>query len=102
MKTSIKFIFILFFSLFMGIESFAQSQPSDRVPMADKSTIKGRKELKKEKKIRRRTLRHTKRAERKAIKASKATKYTVGKGKKRRPSKKGKEKGSTEPKEKAD
>jgi hypothetical protein len=70
--------------------------------MADKSTIKGRKELKKEKKIRRRTLRHTKRAERKAIKASKATKYTVGKGKKLRPRKKGKEKGSTEPKEKAD
>jgi hypothetical protein len=101
MKTSIKLIFILFFSLFMGIESFAQSQPSDRVPLADKSTIKGRKELRKEKKIRRRTERHTKRVERKAIKASKATKYTVGKAKKPRLKKKGKEKGSTEPKDKS-
>ena len=74
MKTIIKYLLVL--SLFFSIKGVAQ-QPGDYYTIADKTTLKGKKELRREKRIKRHELRHTKREERKAYKKNSVKKYTV-------------------------
>lgn len=104
MKSTIKYLLIVVLGLVFGVSAYAQSQPSDRLPIADKNSFKGRRELKKERKVKVRMDKHNKKNARKAIKASKASKYTVGKSRKIRLRKtKSKENKTSvvEPKEKA-
>jgi hypothetical protein len=101
MKTIIKCLLAI--SLLWCLKLPAQSQPSDRLPLADKSSLKGKKELRKEMKIKRASDRNAKKQERKAIKKHKVSKYTVGKSKRPKLKKNREKKGKGDsPKEKSE
>jgi hypothetical protein len=95
------FKYLLVFSFLFSLNCVAQ-EPGDSKPLASKSTMKGRKELRKERKVKKHSDGNAKKQERSAIKRSKVKHYTVGKSKKMRPRKsKNKEKKTDEPKEKS-
>jgi hypothetical protein len=74
MKTIIKYSLI--FCLLFSLKGIAQ-EPGDSYPIADKTTLKGKKELRREKKIKRHARRNTKKQEHLAAKKNKVKKYTI-------------------------
>ncbi|MCE3259041.1 MAG: hypothetical protein K0S12_682 [Bacteroidetes bacterium] len=89
MKPIIKYL--LFFCLLFGLKATAQ-EPGDSRPLASNSSIGGRKELKREKKVKKQSYRNAKEQERKAWKKSPNNKkFKLGK-KSRKKVKKNKEK----------
>ena len=79
MKTLIKYLVVL--ACVFSINCFAQ-QPGDRHGIADKNTYKGKRELRREMKIKHRSEKNADRQERRAIRHSPIKHYTVGKHKK--------------------
>jgi hypothetical protein len=98
MKTIVRCFVLL--CLFYSIQGFAQ-QPGDRKGLADKTTLKGKHELRKEMRIKKRSERNAKNQESKAAMKSPIKNYRVGKQKKVKVQKsKNKEMKTEEPREK--
>lgn len=93
MKTAIKYLLTL--CLFFGLKATAQ-QPGDSHAQASNNSVKGRHELKNEKRIKKRERKNAKNQEHAAFKKSPINKnFNLGKKSKKRHHKKGKEKGKT-------
>jgi hypothetical protein len=91
MKTAIKYLLTL--CLFFGLKAAAQ-EPGDSKGLASKSSVKGRHELNREMKIKKRERKNAKEQERKAFKKSPVNKnFSLGKKSRKRHHKKSKEKG---------
>lgn len=97
MKTIIKYL--LFFGLIFGLKVSAQG-PGDSRSLASNNSIGGRQQLKKEKKVKKRSLENAKQQERKAWKKSPNNKkFSLGKkSRKKVKVKKNKEKKNERPK----
>lgn len=91
MKTTIKYLLAL--CLLFGLRVAAQ-EPGDSKVLASKSSVKGRHELNREMKIKKRERRNAKEQERKAFKKSPLNKsFSLGKKSRKRHHKKSREKG---------
>ncbi len=74
MKKIIKYALI--FSLLFSLKGMAQ-EPGDSYTLADKTTLKGKKESRREKKIKKNSRKNLKKQEHLAAKKNKVRKYTV-------------------------
>jgi hypothetical protein len=74
MKTIIKYALV--FCLLFSLKGVAQ-EPGDSHPLADKTTLKGKKELRREKRIKKAERKNAKKQERLAARKSKVKKYTI-------------------------
>lgn len=82
MKSLIKYL--IMFCVFFSVNAVAQ-QPGDSKPMASNSSVKGRHELNKEKKVKKRSMSNAKSQERAAFKKSPLNKnFNLGKKSKKK------------------
>jgi hypothetical protein len=98
MKTIIKYLLVL--SLTLNLNCWAQD-PGDTRGLANKDTWKGKRELKRQMKVKNRSVKNAKKQESEAALRNPVKNYTVGKHKKTRVKKtKNRERRTGEPKEK--